>query len=210
MTTTAPPTHRESPLRLAPPAARQRRWSVAVAGLLVMLGAALAFAVLWMNAGDREPVLAVARAVPAGQEISGRDLAVVRVAADPSVQVIPSSRREEVVGRTAGVDLVPGALLTTGQLGQPTGAEPGEAVVGVALTESQLPVSLRPGDKVAVVDTGAGGGRAGTVLTTARVLGAGPTADGKLLVSLVVAEADAGPVTAVSAAEAVRLYLLPA
>lgn len=200
----------DSGLRLDPPPARKRKWSVAAAGLLLTLGAALVFAVLWMNAGDRTPVLAVARPVAAGQEITARDLAVVRVAADPAVDVVASGDRDRILGRTAGVDLKPGGLLSERQLGEPSAVGAGEAVVGVALRESELPAALRPGDRVAVVDSKGSTGDPGTVITQAKVLGSGPTGDGKVLVSLVMDETVAGPVTAAVAGESVRLYLLPA
>ncbi|MBW3556941.1 MAG: flagella basal body P-ring formation protein FlgA [Actinobacteria bacterium] len=210
MTTTTSRPEVANALRLAPPPARQRRWSLAVVGLLLTLGAALAFAVLWMNAGERRPVLVMARAVPAGQVITAADLQVVRVATDPGVAVVPSERRARVVGSTAGVDLVAGALLSDAQLGRPTAVAAGEAVVGVPLRPSQMPARLRPGDRVAVVDTGVNGGRAGVVITEAKVLGTTTAADGNVVVSLVVAEPVAGPVTALVAAERARIFLLPA
>jgi hypothetical protein len=40
---------------------RQRRWSLALLAVLLTVGSALAFVVLWLNAGERRPVLAVAR-----------------------------------------------------------------------------------------------------------------------------------------------------
>src|SRR5690606_36253197 len=76
---------------------RQRRWSLALVAALVVLGSALAFAVLWMNAGDRKPVLALARDVDAGEVLTDGDLEVVRVAADPGVVLVPSDARAEVV-----------------------------------------------------------------------------------------------------------------
>ena len=59
------------------------------------------------------------------------------------------------------------------------------------------------------MDTGVNGGRAGAVVTEAKVLSATTTTDGNVLVSLVVAEPVAGPVTALVAAERARIFLLP-
>ena len=61
MATTLPkrtptPADRAAP-SLVPGGGRQRRWSLALVAILVTLGSALAFVVLWMNAGDRKPVL---------------------------------------------------------------------------------------------------------------------------------------------------------
>ena len=86
---------------------RQRRWSLALVGILLILGSGLLFMLLFVNAGDRSPVLAVARDVPAGQVITGGDLRIVRVGADPGVDTISEARRSDVIGQTAAVDLLP-------------------------------------------------------------------------------------------------------
>ena len=51
---------------LVPGGGRQRRWSLALLAVLVTVASALGFVVLWMNAGGREPVLALRRNVAAG------------------------------------------------------------------------------------------------------------------------------------------------
>src|SRR5262249_58236350 len=104
----APAADRSAPT-LLPGGGRQRRWSLALVAVLVTLGSALAFAVLWTNAGDRQPVLAMARDVPAGQTISAADLRVVRVAADGGIRPVSSSARSQVIGRPAALGLAAGA-----------------------------------------------------------------------------------------------------
>lgn len=147
------PTGRSAPA-LTGSQGRQRRWSLALIAALVTLGSALAFAVLWMNAGDRKPVLVVARDVVGGQVITDDDLSVVRVAADPGVDPIPSSQRGEVVGREAATDLVAGTVLVAGHLGDDEGLEPGTAVIAVPVPTVELPSpDLRPGDRVLLIVT---------------------------------------------------------
>jgi hypothetical protein len=172
-----------------------------------------------MNAGDRVPVLAVARDVPAGSTISAADLEVVRVSADPSLDPIAAGQRADVVGQTAAVDLVAGTLLTDGQLGDSALVEGGDAVVGLPLTDAQLPTTdLRPGDTVVVVDTTPPDVSSTSTATTptaplgeGRVFSIVETDDdqGARLVSLVVDEEVAGAITAAAANGTARLYLVP-
>lgn len=209
----------------APPVRRQRRWSLALVSVLVTLGSALAFALLWANAGDRRPVLAVSRTVPAGQVIEADDLTVVRVAADAGIRPVPAERRQEVVGATAAADLLPGTLLTDGHLGDESLIGDGEAVVGVAVQGGQLPVgNLRRGDRVRVVltapagspaeapGTGSGGTASlGQVVAEGRVFEVEPLADASstVVVSLVVDEGQAPTIAGASAAKRVSLVLVP-
>src|SRR3546814_1886874 len=71
------------PSGLSSKSRRQRRWSLALAGVLLILGSGMVFLLVFVNAGDREPVLAIASELPAGQVISGADMQIVRVGGDP-------------------------------------------------------------------------------------------------------------------------------
>ena len=100
-----------------PGGGRQRRWSLALVAVLVTLGSALAFVVLWMNAGDRKPVLALNNDVAAGQIIEADDLKVVRVSADGGVELVASSASDDVVGQPATTNLLAGSLLVAEAVG---------------------------------------------------------------------------------------------
>lgn len=220
------PAGRAEDAGVAPTSMRQRRWPLALVAALVALGSALVFAVLWLNAGNRQPVLAIARPVPAGQVLSADDLRVVRVSSDPGIDPIPASRRGAVIGQTATSGLVPGSLLTEGQLGgSVTLLGPGQAVVGLALKGGQLPTSnLKVGDQVVIVQTpppGAGSaavdpsGAAGTqgtgfVLGAGRVFGIDKAEDGSrdVVVSLSVAREIAAGVVAAASGDRVSLVLV--
>src|SRR3546814_20254874 len=93
----------------------------------------MVFLRVFVSAGDREPVLAIAREVPAGQVISGADLQIVRVGADPGVSTISAARRSDVVGPTAAVDLIPGTLLVEDPLCEPAALAAGDSIVGLDL-----------------------------------------------------------------------------
>src|SRR3546814_11544058 len=114
----------------------------------------MVFLLVFVNAGDREPVLAIAREVPAGQVISGADLQIVRVGADPGVSTISEARRSDVVGQTAAVDLIPGTLLVEDQLGEPDALAAVDSNVGLDLIGRDRPVpDLPEGDEVLIIQT---------------------------------------------------------
>jgi SAF domain len=146
---------------LVPGGGRQRRWSLALLAVLVTVASALGFVVLWMNAGGREPVLALRHDVTAGQTIEDDDLQVVRVAADPGIDPIDSSARDEVVGRPAAADLLAGTLLVPGAVGNPSGLEAGQAVIAVPVSPEELPADLEGGDRVVLLRSGTDGSTVG-------------------------------------------------
>jgi SAF domain len=151
---------------LVPGGRRQRRWSLALLAVLVTVASALGFVVLWMNAGGREPVLALRRDVTAGQTIEADDLQVVRVAADPGIDPIASSARDDVVGRPAAADLLAGTLLVPAAVGSPSGLEAGQAVIAVPVSPEELPADLEGGDRVVLLES-----------STNASAGEGPTAE---------------------------------
>lgn len=238
MATTTPTPHPGGPVRrgtaprpprLAPATRRQRRWSLALVSILVTLGSALTFALLWTNAGDRRPVLALARAVPSGQVVEAADVTVVHISTDPGLRPIVATRRHEVIGQTAASDLVPGTLLTEAQLGEESLLGEDEVVVGVALGAGQMPSGLlQRGDRVLVVLTSptgeipegagvpGGSGRSqpaslGRPLAEARVFATESLGDAssEVLLSLAVARADAADVAGAAAGDRVSLVLVP-
>lgn len=122
-------------------------------GVFVIAAAGLAVAVLYSDVGARHAVLALRRPVAVGAPIKAADLTVVRVSLDPGVQVVPATDRANVVGRVAGVALVPGTLLSPRQFGAGPTLAAGRAVVGLALKPGQYPPGLLAGDPVLVVVT---------------------------------------------------------
>lgn len=197
------------------PPERRRRAPLAVVAVLVAAGAALLFALLWTNAGERQPVLAVVSDVSAGEVVEQPDVAVMRVAADPQLRLVPAGEIASVVGQVATSDLPAGSLLTRDQVGPGPALPAGSAVVGVSLTGGQLPTpTLRAGDRVRVVGTAGPEGLdvASPVAVEGRVFGVERSAElpGTVVVSLEVAEMAAAEVARAAAADRVSLVLLPA
>ncbi|HET6953760.1 MAG TPA: SAF domain-containing protein [Acidimicrobiales bacterium] len=195
---------------LVPGGGRQRRWSLALLALLVTLGSALAFVVLWMNAGGRKPVLALKQDVAAGEVLTAEDLQVVRVSTDPGVKPVASSERDKVIGRPAAIDLLAGTLLTPAAVGSDDGIERGTALISIPVPRTQLPSDdLDTGDTVVLLRTGdaaAEGGEA-AIIGSARVFSvqSGDEEDDEIAVSVTIDESLASRVAAAIQAEEIYL-----
>jgi len=145
-----------TPAAQAPRRLRRRSVPLAAAGVVLVVVCALVFAEGWLQAGNRQPVLALAQPVAAGQVITSADLEVVRVSAAGPVSLVPASRQAEVVGSTAAVALPAGSLLAGSDIGTPPPAR-GQVRLGVALKAGQYPPDLAAGQDVDVLATPASG-----------------------------------------------------
>lgn len=199
---------------LVPPAGR-RRPAMLIAGLmLAALGAVVAVSTA-LAAGDRAPVLVVARDVPAGARLAAADLAVARVAQDPNLHPVAASARTSVVGERAATAVKAGTLLTAAMLSDQPAPAVGSAIVPVALKPSQLPARpLQSGDRLLMVPAAEDAARqssqsaAGVAAVVAEV--GSPTPDGTLVVDLQVGQAQASALAQLAAGGHVALVLLSA
>ena len=130
--TTLPPRSPAPGDRTAPPlvpgGGRQRRWSLALLAILMTLGSALAFVVLWMNAGGREPVLALRNNVAAGPDHPGRrphgGAGVRRQRHRADLRRRPATRS---IGQPAATNLLAGTLLVEEAVGTADDLDTGNA-----------------------------------------------------------------------------------
>ena len=132
----------------------RRRPGLITAGVgLVMLGALVA---VWLvtAAGNRAPVVAVARDVPYGAVITAADLTRAQVSVDASVATVPAGDAAGLVGKVAATDLVAGSLLAPGQVRTAGPPGPGEVLVPLAVAAKKVPAGgLLAGDRLLIVDT---------------------------------------------------------
>lgn len=135
-------------VRLSGP--RRRRGRMAL-GVLLVAGSAVVGGLWTASAAGRQPVLALARPVAAGQPLGPADLRVVLLAGGGEVGAVPAADQAAVVGRPAVVPLPAGLLLTRGVLGRPAWPPPGQAVVAVAVKPGQAPAELTAGARVGLV-----------------------------------------------------------
>jgi hypothetical protein len=168
------------------------------------------------NVGHRHAVLVVARPVKAGTAIRDADLGEARISNDPSIHTVAAGDRARVVGRVTAVNLIPGTLLSPGQLATGPRVDPGSAVVGLALKAGQFPAGLRPVDNVTLVrttapsDTSPSSATNGSVLADrAQIFSVDQAADGQTtIVSVIVPSALAPTVASASARAEISVVLL--
>lgn len=191
---------------------RSRRPGLIAAAVLLIVGFALAGALLVSNAGGTTQVLVAARPVPAGQVITAADLTAVPVSG--SVRAISAADLDSLVGQTAAVALVQGQLLNRAMLSGVAVPAPGESMVGLALRPGQLPADgLGVGDRVQAIVVSAVGDAGASPETTVRVLATGevfalrpdPASASDTLVTLVVPAEAAGRIATHGAAGQVGL-----
>ncbi len=161
--------HDSTGLRLEP-RGRRRRPALAVGSLALVVACVAVFVSLYMRAGEGVPVLAVSRAVAQGQVLQATDLSVVKIATISRIATLPAADGTAVVGRRAAEPLAPNTLLTASELVTNFSPPTGDAIVGIAAKDGQLPASgVVPGESVDVVLTGLPGAPSSTAAS------AGPT-----------------------------------
>ncbi len=152
MTTTAPSRSLTADGRGRLPApVRDRRPALAALALLLVLGGALASALIAYRSGDRVDVLVARADIEAGEQVDRSDFRVARVAADGAA-TIEAAAASNFVGTTATGRIPAGTMLNRSMfLASSSIAPTGSLVVGVVLSASQRPaVELRAGDVVRV------------------------------------------------------------
>ena len=121
-------------------------------GLLAVCGAGAAY--LAQLSGETTQVVAVATDVHRGEVITDDDLTTAHAAPDPAVSPVPADHHGAIVGQRAAADLTAGTLLTSSAVTSAAVPAAGQTVVGVAVTEAQLPRQrMVPGDPVRIFDT---------------------------------------------------------
>jgi hypothetical protein len=175
-----------------------------VLGVLLVAFCGAGVAAYTASIGHRRPVLVIVRPVDAGSVIHDADLGEARLAPDPALRTLSSSQRSRVVGRVAGVNLVPGTLLAEGELATGPAVDANHAIVGLALKAGQYPTGLRALDAVTVVETSPAssiGPTDATVLVdNAVVTSTDQAADGQTTVVSVLVPRPAAPSVAGAAA----------
>ncbi|MGV9210665.1 SAF domain-containing protein [Micromonospora sp. RB23] len=200
-----------------PKVVRQRRVRPGLLGLAVLLialgGLGAAFAVTSVRATGS--YLAVARPVQVGREVTAADLITVQVAGGQGLHPVPAGRLDEVVGKRAAVALVPGTLLTLGQVTDDPLLGPGQQQIALGLKTAQVPArELHPGDKVLLVSTpdDDATGTAATTGTrfTATVIDMVSPTDNEKVLYLALLVRDVPAVVALAAEERVAVVLIEA
>ncbi|MGV1004352.1 MAG: SAF domain-containing protein [Candidatus Nanopelagicales bacterium] len=203
----SPNTHPGDRSTAAPLRTQKRPWLVASGILMCVLGA---LGALWLvnSAGQRTPVLALAREVPYGAVLTAADLTKANVAADAGVPTIPANQADAQVGKVARTRLLAGTLLAPDAIGPDSLPGSGEVLVPLPVTSDRMPAGgLRPGDHLLAVDAS----RANAEPISAQVVRVGPPDASLVTVVDVVTDPADGPALARAAATGkLALILTPA
>lgn len=196
------------------PRDRPRRGGLLAFAALMIVGSAVAVAVLVNRAGETEEVLAARVGVAEGHTITRGDLVTKRVAG--IADAFPVGDAASLIGSTAVVGVVPGQIITEQMVTESPTPGTGESLVGLNLDPSRAPsAGLKAGDHVTVVAVSSGENGANpdelqappVLATDARVFDTAGSAveGGGVLITLVVAEADAARIAAYSTAGRVAI-----
>ena len=154
-----------------PSAPRERRPLLAALAVLLIVGGALLAGLLAMRLDQRVQMLAAKDTIEAGQVINKEDLVSASVASDLTT-LVRADQIDQVVGRTARVEISKGQLLDTSQLATNPVPSGDLQVVGVSANAGRFPAGgLQPGDKVDIVDIGS----QNIIVSDAQVLAAKPS-----------------------------------
>lgn len=157
----------------------QRRLSWVALGLLLVIGATLAFVLVALAGDERSSILVAARDIEAGSLVELGDLEVAQVAAG-DVNFIAPAERDSIIGQRAraaigsGTPLLPELLVETDRL------PGGQAVVGAVLSAGEYPASaLSLGDQVVLMQVSVQGasGEGATEIGSAEIWAIEPVAD---------------------------------
>ncbi|MFI9358640.1 SAF domain-containing protein [Streptomyces lydicus] len=200
----------------ASPAPRRRKRSTLVLGVLITLVGVLGTSMLVRSAGDRIDVLAVARDVPVGQEITAEDLTTAALPEDPALQPVKASEKDNVIGRRATAPLHRGELLANSQIHGGKTLPDGQELVAVEVQRGAAPSdALAPGDQVKVVSTPgkdeaapASGAKSAPQEIEAKVVKVGASnASGAVVIQVAVASTDSAQLAARAATGRVAIVL---
>ncbi|MGW1364903.1 SAF domain-containing protein [Streptomyces chartreusis] len=196
---------------------RQRSRARMLGGAMMVICGAIGVTWLLNGMTDRQDVLAVARDVPVGQQITVEDLRVVALPDDPALHPIEARERDSIVGRRTSARLVAGSLLTEGQLATGSALREGEELVAVEVKRGMAPVdALEVSDTVRIVTapeegtkpSGTGTQQEQAEEATGRVVKVGqPDTSGSTVVQIAVPKADSSQVAARAASGDVALVL---
>src|SRR5215469_14413536 len=179
--------------RRLPSAPRERKPALAVLAVLLIVGGALAAGLLVVRSGQRVGAIEITQAVAQGQQIPASAIHEVEIAKDGGVNYVSWQYASQVPQYFATMAIPKGTLLNNGMLAKTNALPNGDAEVGLALKDGQLPADLQAGDKISIYstqDTSTGGcpGKPGSTLAAgATVISTAPSSVGTGTTDVVIA-----------------------
>lgn len=139
--------------RRLPSAPRERKPALAALAVLLVVGGALAAALLVIDAGHKVGAIEIASSVGQGQRIPVSAMREVQVTSGTGIDYVPWDEASQVTRYYAATTIPPGTLLTRQMAAPVSHLATGKTVVGLALKEGELPDGLQVGNHVDIYDT---------------------------------------------------------
>ena len=196
------------------PFERRRQLPWVAAGVVLIVGCALLFAVITSRGSSVRQVLIVTGSLPAGHVLTAGDLRTTSLR-EASVASVSAGQEAAELGRPLVVPLLAGSLLTPAVVGSGSEVSAGQGVVGLALKAGQYPPALGPGDQVQIINTtpsSSSGSSPSPAAISATVVGVDAAPEGSAdteVVSVQVDQADAAAIAQFGTLGQASLVLLP-
>lgn len=145
--------------RRLPSAPRERKPALAALAVVLVVGGALAAALLVIDAGHKTGAIEISQPVGQGQKIPLSSMREVEVTSGTGIDYVPWNEASQVARTYAATMLPPGTLLTPQMTTAVNTATKGMTVVGLALKDGQLPDGIQVGDHVGIFVTSDNDGR---------------------------------------------------
>jgi hypothetical protein len=145
--------------RRLPSAPRERKPALAALAVVLVVGGALAAALLVIKAGHKTGAIEISQPVGQGQKIPLSSMQEVQVTSGTGINYVPWNEASQVARTYAATMLPAGTLLTPQMTTAVNTATRGMTVVGLSLKDGQLPDGLQVGDHVGIFETSDNEGR---------------------------------------------------
>jgi hypothetical protein len=136
--------------RKLPSAPRERKPALAALAVVLIVGGALAAALLVMNTSHKTGAVEISQTVGQGQQISMSSLQEVQVNSGIGIAYVPWDEASQVVRTYAATTIPAGTLLTPQMTVAANNLAKGLTQVGLALKDGQLPDGVQVGDHIDV------------------------------------------------------------
>lgn len=144
--------------RRMPSAPRERKPALAVLAVLLIIGGALAAGLLVVKSNQRIDAIEITQAVPQGETIPASAMREVQISANSGVGYVAWRYEGEVSQYVTSVGIAQDTLLNNNMLTKSSPLPSGDAEVGLALKDGQIPVTLQAGQTIDIYSTAASSG----------------------------------------------------
>lgn len=145
--------------RRLPSAPRERKPALAALAIVLVVGGALAAALLVIDVGHKTGAVEISQTVGLGEKMPLSAMQEVQITSGSGIDYVPWSEASQVARTYAATTIPAGTLLTPQMTTASNNATKGMTMVGLALKDGQLPDGLQVGNHVNVYVTSDNTGR---------------------------------------------------